>query len=197
MLDLYEMRLAPRQIVSGLINVTPLISEPPATAPNLLLEVVAEDFWPSDAYFMPTPERLLNDPPLTPYRFGAEKSVELNHTVGGPWTFYHIGKEFSVNLQGQKLFGDYGVNYTIRANFKNPTAKPGRCEIWLRASGGVARATLLIDGQLCETGLLRGENEQALFKLDLPPGGQRIVTLVTMPESGSNYPVTLTLRSWQ
>ena len=190
-LDLYDVRLPPDRIVSGLSTLSP------ASGSNLLLEVLAEDAWPSDAWFQPVSTRLAGDPPLTPYRFEAAKTVELEHTVGGAWTFYHIGKEYSTNLQGEKLFGDYGVEYTIRATFKNPTDKPAACEIGLRASGGVARSTMVIDGQLTETGLLLGANEQLIYKAELQPGEQKRVSLITIPESGSNYPITLTMRSWQ
>lgn len=189
--DLYDTRLSPGRIVSGLATLTP------DAGSNLMLEVLAEDAWPTEAWFPPVPERLWADPPLTPYRFEAAKTVELEYNAGGAWTFYHIGKDFSTNLQGQKLYGDYGVEYTLRATFGNPTDKPARCEMSLRASGGVARATLLIDGQLIETGLLRGANEQVIHKVTLDPGARQTVTLVTIPESGSNYPITLTMRSWQ
>jgi hypothetical protein len=191
MLDLYDTRLSPDRIVSGLATLTP------GAGADLILEVVAENVWPTDAFFTPIPTRLLNDPPLTPYRFEANKTVELRHEAGGAWTFYHIGKEYSVNLQGQKLFGDYGVHYSIQATFTNPSDKPAKCEIGLRASGGVARASLVLDGELCETGLLRGSNEQVVYKCELQPGEQKVVKLLTMPESGSNYPLTLTMRSSQ
>lgn len=191
MLDLYDTRIPVGGIVSGLARVTPVEAE------NMMLEVLAENSWPTTAYFAPVPERLLNDPPLTPYRFEAEKTVELEHEVGGAWTFYHVGKEYSTNLQGQKLYGDYGVNYTLKCTFRNPSDKPARGEMHLRASGGVARCTFLLNGALVETGMLRGLNEQVLHKVDLAPGEERSVTLVTIPESGSNYPVTLTMMSRQ
>ncbi|MEN6548451.1 MAG: hypothetical protein ABFE07_20600 [Armatimonadia bacterium] len=191
MLELYDTRIQVGGIVSGLALITPVEAE------NLMLEVLAERSWPTTAYFAPVPERLLNDPPLTPYRFEAEKVVELEHEVGGAWTFYHVGKEYSTNLQGQKLYGDYGVNYTLKCTFRNPSDKPARGEMHLRASGGVARCTFLLNGNILETGMLRGLNEQILHKVDLAPGEQRSVTLITMPESGSNYPVTLTMMSRQ
>jgi hypothetical protein len=191
MLDLYDTRLSPDKIVSGLATLTP------AAGSELVLEVVAENMWPTDAFFTPIPTRLMNDPPLTPYRFEATKTVELRHQAGGAWTFYHIGKDYSVNLQGQKLFGDYGVHYSIQAIFENPSDKPAKCEIGLRASGGVARASLVLEGQLTETGLLRGSNEEVVYKCELQPREQKAVKLLTIPESGSNYPLTLTMRSSQ
>lgn len=191
MLELYDVRLQPDAIVSGLAHITPLVAR------DLLVEVVAESIWPTDAYFPPVPDRLLDDPPLTPYRFEAEKSLSVSHEVGGPWTFYHVGKDYSENLQGQKLMGDYGVLYRIKASFRNPTAQPARCEIGLRASGGVARATVIINGEMIETGVLQGAREQVIYKVTLQPGEEKQLALRTVPESGSNYPITLMLRSWQ
>lgn len=191
MLDLYDVRLPAGRIVSGLATLTP------AAGANLLLEVVAENAWPQDSYFAAVPARMYGDPPLTPYRFEASKTVALEHSVGSGWTFYHIGKDYSVNLQGQKLFGDYGVDYTIKGTFKNPTDKPARCEVALRAAGGVARCSYVLNGTLDETGLLLGNSEQIIYKVELPPGEQKTISLVTIPESGSNYPITLTMRSWQ
>jgi hypothetical protein len=191
MVELYDVRLAPSLITSGLMRLAPLATR------DLVVEVAAEDSWPADAYFVPVPGRLANDPPLTPYRFEGEKNVSLRHEVGGPWTFYHIGKDYSQNLQGYKLLGDYGVQYRLATSFSNPTARPARCEIALRASGGVARATVIVDGETVETGVLQGAREQVIHKFALGPGEQRQVQLRTIPESGSNYPITLMLRSTQ
>ena len=134
-LELYDVRLQPETIVSGLAHLTPL------AARNLLVEVAAEGTWPTDAYFAPVPATLREDPPLTPYRFEAERTASVVHEVGGAWTFYHVGRDYSENLQGQKLLGDYGVLYRVQAEFQNPSDREARCEIALRASGGVARAT--------------------------------------------------------
>lgn len=189
MLDLYDVRLAPGLITSGLMCLTP---QQPR---DLLLEIAAENSWPMSAYFAVLPPRVSTEPPLTECRFEAEKTVSLTHEAGGPWTFYHIGKDYSENIHGQKLLGDYGVYYRLAATFRNTTAQPTKCEVAVRASGGVARATFLIDGQIVETGLLQGAREQVIHSLWLPAGQQQELQLRTMPESGSNYPVTLILRS--
>lgn len=189
MIELYDTRLPAEQIVSGLARLTPLVSE------DLLLEVLAEDAWPTDAYFAPVPQRLRDDPPLTPYLFEAEKEVELAYQAGGPWTFYHVGKDGSTNLQGQKLYGDYGVGYTIGMTCTNPTAAAARCVLTLRAGGGVARATYYLQGRLTETGLLRSGQEETISRFDLAPGQQQVMRMYIVPESGSNYPITLTLRN--
>ena len=191
MLDLHDVRMPAEDIVSGLARVSPIAGD------DLLLEVLAEDAWPTDAYFLPVPDRLRADPPLTPYRYEAAKEVPLAYEAGGAWSFYSIGRDFSANLQGQKLFGDYGVLYTITITCKNPTAEPARCFMTLRAGGGVARASYFLHGKLTETGLLRSGVEEVIERLLLAPGEERVVKLVTMPESGSNYPITLTVRSPQ
>lgn len=189
MVDLYDVRLATSLITSGLMSLTP--QEPR----DLLVEIAAEDSWPTSAYFAAVPGHLAGAPALTPYRFEAEKTVSLSHEAGGAWTFYHIGKDYSENIQGQKLLGDYGVYYRLSAVFRNPTAEPAKCEIAVRASGGVARATFVLNGQIVETGLLQGAREQVIHKLALQPGEEQALQLRTIPESGSNYPITLILRS--
>jgi len=63
MLDLYDTRLPVDYIVSGVGQITLL------EGTDLLLEVLAEDSWPTDAYFAAIPQRLKDDPPLTPYCF--------------------------------------------------------------------------------------------------------------------------------
>ena len=55
MLDLYDVAAA-GPIVSGLSTLTPTAGN------NLMLEVVAEDVWPTDAYFAPVPARMDIDP---------------------------------------------------------------------------------------------------------------------------------------
>ncbi|MCE5238305.1 hypothetical protein LLH23_07405 [bacterium] len=191
MLDLYDVRLPASGIVSGLARITPLEGD------NLLLEVLAEDAWPTDAYFPVVPDRLRDDPPLTPYAYEAAKEVSMAYEAGGGWAFYSIGKDFSTNLQGQKLYGDYGVRYTIEIKCKNPTAQAARCLITLRAGGGVARASYFLRGDLTETGLLRPGLEETIDRFELAPGEERTLRLITMPESGSNYPITLTVRGPQ
>ena len=42
--------------------------------------------------------------------------------------------------------------------------------------------------------LLRPGAEETIARFDLAPGAERVVKLVTIPESGSNYPLTLTVR---
>lgn len=188
-LDLYDVRLPVDAIVSGLARITPVAGD------DLLLEVLAENSWPTCAYFPLVPDRLRNDPPLTPYRFEAEKEVALEYETGGAWAFYSIGKDYSTNLQGQKLYGDYGVRYTIGMTCRNSTAEPGQCVVSLRAGGGVARVSYFLHGKLQETGLLRAGHETIIEKFDLQPGEQRQMKLITMPESGSNLPITLTIRN--
>jgi hypothetical protein len=185
------VRVPVDDIVSGLARVSPLEGD------DLLLEVLAEDIWPTDAYFPPVPDRLRADPPLTPYRYEAAKEVSLAHEAGGAWSFYSIGRDYSTNLQGQKLFGDYGVRYTITITCKNPTPQPARCFVTLRAGGGVARASYFLHGKLTETGLLRSGVEETIERLQLASGEERVLKFITVPESGSNYPITLTVRSPQ
>lgn len=191
MADLYDVRLNQGDIVSGIAQLSPL------EGAELMVEVVAENAWPADAYFMPVPAKMVQDPALTPYRFEANKSGEVTHDVGGAWGFFHIGRGASMNLQGKELFGDYGVLHDLKASLANNTDRPANGEIVVRAGGGVARGTFIIDGRIVETGLLQAGNEEILLRQPLAPGTQQSFRIRTIPQSGSNYPLTIILRSWQ
>jgi hypothetical protein len=191
MADLYDVRLNQGDIVSGIAQLSPL------QGGDLMVEVVAENAWPTDAYFMPVPAKIVQDAALTPYRFEANKSGEVTHDVGGAWGFHHIGRGASTNLQGKELFGDYGVLYDVKAMLANNTDRPANAEIVVRAGGGVARGTFIIDGRIVETGLLQAGNEEILLRQPLLPSTQQSFRIRTIPQSGSNYPLTIILRSWQ
>jgi len=182
--------LIPRNaIVSGLGTITPLTPGP------LYLEICAERPQSVNRWLELTPEKLPEAPKLTNFRFGAAKVIEAEHQIGGKWTFITIGREGSVSDAGHQLAGDYGVLHEVAIGLVNPTPNPGKVEITVRASGGLMRGFFLIDGVLHETGVLRGFNEEVLTKEEVPPNGGRILRLLTMPESASNYPIHLVVRS--
>jgi hypothetical protein len=187
--DVYATNLDLNQITSGLVRLTLLQGD------RCGVEVLADGAGVSDQAFQPVPLGREFSDDASPFGFEPEKHVTVSHEAGGPWTFFRLGKDFSTNLQGTKLLGDYGVEYTLGMNFSNPTMSPSKCELVLRGGAGAARATLLVDGKFVETSLLTARSEVPLWTKTLKPGEQSAVTLVTMPESGSNYPLTLILRS--
>ena len=187
--DIVRTPIPSNTIVSGLGTITPLTPGP------LYVEICAERPQAVNRWLELTPEKLPETPRLSNFRFGASKVIEAQHEIGGKWTFITIGREGSVSDAGHQLAGDYGVLHEVAIGLVNPTPNPGKVEITVRASGGLMRGFFLIDGVLHETGILRGFGEELLTKEEVPPKGGRIMRLVTMPESASNYPIHLVVRS--
>ncbi|MCD6352315.1 MAG: hypothetical protein J7M26_09375, partial [Armatimonadetes bacterium] len=98
---------------------------------------------------------------------------------------------------GAVLHGNYGVLYRLRLHISNPTTTPAEVALAVQSGGGAARGVFLINGRLVETPVLRATNEHTLASWVLPAAAERTVNVVTMPQSGSNYPVTLILRPRQ
>lgn len=102
-------------------------------------------------------------------------------------------------LEGPDLKGDYGVLYRLELSLGNSTASAQKVEFLFNPRGGKATGTFVVqgpDGVLQEW--LVPEPVPAfelvpLAVLEVPPGGAHL-TLWTMPEGASNYPVRLVLR---
>ena len=190
--DIVRVPVANGGIVSGLARITPLSSSSP-----LYIEACAERLSQDRAtmWVEPlSPEDYIT-PKLTDFVFAAAKSEKLEHEIGGKWAFFNLGGDGSVNHGGTHLAGDYGVLHRIDISITNPTGSYGRAEIAVRASAGVMKGTFLIDGVLHETDLLRGSQQDVLVKREVPPGGRHDIRIEAIPESASNYPVHLVVRS--
>ncbi len=123
------------------------------------------------------------------------REVKARYEVGGPWAFVTIGRNPSSGLvEGDELRGNYGVIYDIELELVNPTAEEARVALTMEPAGGVARASVVIDGRLVEAAMLRRGVEVRLAEYRLAPGEVRRIGLKTMPQSGSNYPVRLAVR---
>ncbi len=117
------------------------------------------------------------------------------YKVGGPWTFVHLGRTPGANEHGRQLLGNYGVLYWLRFVLNNPTAAATDVELDVEGGAGAARACFLLDGKLVETPLLNPSRDFVAYKWHVEAGKSREVIITTMPQSGSNYPVTLILRT--
>ncbi len=178
--------LKPGQVISGLAEVRVLDAgelrvrvrlRPPS--PDIVMPVV------------PTPvER------LSTWVFSQpQKGLDVTYRVGQQWAFATIGDGQALSATGREsLDGDYGVFYDISFTVENPTDHPADIELVFMPGGGLARGTAIIDGRLCETGLLRYGETQRLHALNLAPGARQVVRVRIMPEAGSNYPVKLVMR---
>jgi hypothetical protein len=178
--------LKPGQVISGLAEVRVLDAgelrvrvrlRPPT--PDIMTPVVAT---PADR--------------LSTWVFSEpQKRFDLTYRVGQQWAFLTVGDGQALSATGREsLDGDYGVFYDVTFTAENPTTEAADVELAFVPGGGLARGTTIIDGRLCETGLLRYGESQRIHALNLAPGARQIVRVRIMPEAGSNYPVKLVMR---
>jgi len=184
-----QQEFAPGQVLSGLaqlqvVSGQGLLVETLATSASVMPRFVEPVAGTQDAEFH-----------LSRFSFPATRIVQLQHVCGGAWTFYHIGKAASHNEHGKKLHGDYGILQDVEIELSNPNAEAAQVEIVIQASGGAARGIFKLDGTTIETGLLRPNQESVLRRIKVAADSSRTVRLLTIPQAGSNYPVTLVVRT--
>lgn len=93
--------------------------------------------------------------------------------------------------EGQALAGDYGVMQSIAVTIVNPTAAQAPIAIYENPRGGRATGTYLIDRTLVQSHAVVPFSKWKLREYRVPPHSTFRVSIVTMPEGGSSYPVRL------
>jgi len=94
-------------------------------------------------------------------------------------------------LQGEALAGDYGVLQSFTVEVRNPLATPQAIAVYENPRGGRATATYLIDGVLVQSHQVPPYSRYKVRQYVVPARGFVRVTIVTMPEPGSSYPLKL------
>jgi hypothetical protein len=94
-------------------------------------------------------------------------------------------------LQGEALSGDYGVKQSFVVSVQNPTSKPQAIAIYENPRGGRATGTYVIDGVLIQSHGVPAFSRYKIRQYVVPARGFVRVTIVTIPESGSSYPLRL------
>ena len=121
--------------------------------------------------------------------------MEVTYTAGKSWVFLRLGKEALKHVSLDKqLYGNYGVTYEIKATLENPMADPLTAELAFEATAGPVSGIFLVDRNLVRVKLLNPPSEICLGKVTVPAGKSRVVSIRTIPLSGSAYPATLIIR---
>ncbi|GMU51338.1 MAG: hypothetical protein AMXMBFR33_04840 [Candidatus Xenobia bacterium] len=129
--------------------------------------------------------------------FPAAMDVAHAHNLGGPFTYMPLGEApFEVEPgTGETNYGHFGMVYRVRVLLINPDAVPRKAWIDFVPRAGPARGSLYVDGQRVETDMGNSASEIKVGEWELEPGEQREVRIETFPQSGSNYPVFLVVKS--
>ncbi len=94
-------------------------------------------------------------------------------------------------LRGHALSGDYGVLESFVVTIENPLSSPQAVAIYENPRGGYATGTYLIDGVLVQSHQVPPFSRYKVRQYVVPAHGFVRVTIVTMPEAGSSYPLKL------
>ena len=117
---------------------------------------------------------------------------EATYDTSEPQLEIPIGQLPLPNLrQGIALAGDYGVLFAINATLTNTSNSPADIALYATPRGGRATGTYLIDQALIQTHALPSYSHYKLKQYVVPAHGFVNVSIVTMPEGGSSYPLNL------
>jgi hypothetical protein len=123
-------------------------------------------------------------------------NYDISYTVGDDPAQLIIGKLPLPNLvQGEVLGGDYGVKQSASLTLLNQTPSEARVGMWVEPRGGRATGTFLIDGQVIELHPVDVGRPALIRTFVVPANGYRRVSIVSMPEGGSSYPVRVMFAS--
>ena len=119
-----------------------------------------------------------------------------SYVVGDAPTMLSIGKLPLPNLvQGEVLGGDYGVLQSADVNLLNPTGEAADVGLWFEPRGGRATGTLFINDDLVQLHPVDPMKDALVRRFTVPAHGFVHVSILTMPEGGSAYPVNLLFSS--
>jgi hypothetical protein len=94
-------------------------------------------------------------------------------------------------MEGQALAGDYGVLQSFVIKVQNPTDSPQPIAVYENPRGGRATGTFLIDGVLIQSHQVPPFSRYKIRQYVVPARGFVRVTIETIPDSGSSYPLRL------
>jgi hypothetical protein len=118
------------------------------------------------------------------------------YAVGGKHGFVFVGeKPIDRADQMQKLEGNFGVVYTIDAEMTNPTESRAQVEIVFQASSGYSGGLFVVDGKVVRCPMSQPKGGFQIWRHTLEPGQSKSCRILTIPLSGSAYPVTITVRT--
>ena len=147
---------------------------------------------------VPLTEQVLSDvmSPVSYVYPNPNKVIKSQHTVGKRYAFIKIGKQPIAGITGTPpLLGNYGVVYDIEVTIDNPTNRRANVDFVFEPTAGLTGFVFSVEGKKVTLSHTNVPVETRLSRITLEPHTERVIRLKTIPLSGSNYPVQLTVRS--
>ncbi len=183
-------RLLPQWTASGLLELCPTGSLP------VIVRVRTVSAGGGEARLIPA-EPTLRPQDTPDWTFPqVVKTVEAEYRVGGNWTFIPFGREPVRSADGKRAWeGNFGVTYAVTARLTNPSSATTKVEFAFEPVAGAASGTFVVGERIIESSVIKPPHEFTFHTLSLAPRETRTVTFLALPESGSNYPANLVIRS--
>jgi hypothetical protein len=120
----------------------------------------------------------------------------IAYTVGGPDASYEYGgrNDSPPNVDPDdpgRDYGDYGVVQRITFDVNNPSTQPQIVYLYEKPLGGPVKSIFLINGQPKDMGCVRVPERYMIAEYEMPPQTQIPLTVTTMADGGSNYPLKI------
>lgn len=184
---LVDQLLPPGTVVSNLLQLRELEGE------SVDLTLVAQDA--GESADQPYPSELLQS--AVKHARGIYRVPEFSYDYA-----YDVGSDRPLEIpigvlplpnlrEGEALSGDYGVLQSIALTVRNPTNSEAPIALYENPRGGSATGTYIIDRTLVQSHAAAAFSKWKLREYRVPPHGVLRISVVTMPEGGSSYPVRL------
>jgi hypothetical protein len=175
--------------VAGAVDVR-VLSGPPVTVAVLAIPAGA----PPAAYLQQP--KVANDGHNRhgTFALGGFGEATIAYTLGGPEASVlygdraHAPPNVDPNDAGRDA-GDYGAIHRLTFDVANPTNASATVYLYEEPIGGVVRNTFVVNGNVVEMGCARLSQRYQIGQYTVDPRGTAALSLVTMTDGGSNYPL--------
>ncbi len=186
--NLVDHPLPPQSIVSAILQLRLVTGDP------LDLALVAQDALAPTDQSIDTTTLLAGGAPHARGVYPVPTFFfDRTYDVDGEDLDIAIGQLPLPNLrQGEALSGDYGVEQSMKVVIVNMTRGPRSIALYANPRGGRATGTFIIDGVVVQAHALAAFSRYKIWQERINAGTFRRITIVSMPEGGSSYPLRLT-----
>ncbi|HAR62228.1 MAG: hypothetical protein DKM50_03100 [Candidatus Margulisiibacteriota bacterium] len=131
---------------------------------------------------------------------GGYKLIDKKYVIGNDILNIRVGDSpfLCDELTNSYLLGNYGLTYKLNIELINNYKELKKISLFFVPSGGIARGVFLYEKNIIETGVVNPmfSNDNAkIISVEVEPFQRKNISLITMPQPGSFYPVNLVLKT--
>jgi hypothetical protein len=185
MVPLEVVQLNPSEVISG--NYDLLLTN---GGPVQILVVAKENEKDKPEFFIESDKQDTHSRgayPLTSIETESVYYVGANNPL-----YFNMGNTpISDIFKGKSNKGNYGVVYSYKITLINPYKQKKAVSISFQPRGGSATATFNLNNQIISVATTRAYDLVQLSRIWIEPESRKVLSVETMPEDASNYPIRL------